>query len=610
MAGRRSNGEKGRRVLRDDAALRRYFADLGDFMPMEGAHTGSAPDLWQTAAYMVKMANLDTLFMRWRSEDRGDKREGPTPWLSEAQIVGLFLVLTLKRRAPLFTEMAELLYYSDPALLATLGIERPQCSRQNMYDRAYNSYRRLTALMNPEPESLYRQMTKEQYAEKVAERDVEDCAKRRRRAVRFTAALLYGCWMLLPREVRKTKQIDVVIDSTRIESPSRPVANASKFASSDPTCSWYTRHGNHDADDPKNRKGTDKKAPESSRAKRMFVREHDVIEWAREFHLLALCVPGLPRIPLAAALDNPGKNIAENTLQVIDALLEAGFKIDHFICDMAYLPNTKMEELALPLRARGISGVFGYPRETTSLGLQATHGGAILVEGTWYCPSMPQNLIDASINYFLKAEGDPDRIDTETYDALLAQRRRYEFKVKQHPDSDGFRRLQCPSVGPYATAKCDYREMAPKNATGRTKIRKLDLIVPKPRVCSQQSVTFTPEVDGKFGQRYPYQSPEWRHYYSLGRQTIESINRSNKRGYYAPLNDPDWRPRRGWLNALIAGLAMIIATNVRKIIAWAWDQMDLANGYQKPRRRKRRRELSAGFTKPIALGPPPLDEAA
>lgn len=151
--------------------------------------------------------------------------------------------------------------------------------------------------------------------------------------------------------------------------------------------------------------------------------------------------------------------------------------------------------------------------------------------------------------------------------------------------------------------------MVPADATGRTKIPTINLIVPKPRVCQQQTVTFPPEVDGKFGQRYPYQSPQWRHYYTLGRQTIESINRTNKRGYFAPINDPDWRPRRGWLNALIAGVAMILANNVRKIIRWAWERMDLANGYQKPKPRKRLRELTKGYTQPLPLGPP-LEDAA
>ena len=136
MAGKRSNGEKGRRVLRDDAALRSFFADLGDFVPEEGAHTGTKPDLWHTAAYMVEQAKLDDLFKSWRAEDRGDKREGPTPWLSEAQIIALFLVLTLKCRPPLFTEMAALLYNTEADLLAILGIVRPgpEASQKNMYE--------------------------------------------------------------------------------------------------------------------------------------------------------------------------------------------------------------------------------------------------------------------------------------------------------------------------------------------------------------------------------------------------------------------------------------------------------------------------------------------
>lgn len=79
--------------------------------------------------------------------------------------------------------------------------------------------------------------------------------------------------------------------------------------------------------------------------------------WAREFTLLALCLPGLPRIVVGALLDQPGKRIAQNTLTLIDLLLAQGFTIEHFIGDMAYLPGCKMEELALPLRARGIKGV-------------------------------------------------------------------------------------------------------------------------------------------------------------------------------------------------------------------------------------------------------------
>ncbi len=47
---------------------------------------------------------------------------------------------------------------------------------------------------------------------------------------------------------------------------------------------------------------------------------------------------------------------------------------------------------------------------------------------------------------------------------------------------------------------------------------------------------------------------------------------------------------------------MIIATNVRKIIAWAKDHVRPTLQGQKPR--TRRRELSRGWTQAVSNGPP------
>ena len=165
-----------------------------------------------------------------------------------------------------------------------------------------------------------------------------------------------------------------------------------------------------------------------------------------------------------------------------------------------------------------------------------------------------------------------------------------------------------PAEGAWATIKCGYKPRAAEDEKpGRTLIPGVRLLVtPKPKVCQQASVTFPPEVDGKYGQHYAYRSPEWQRLYTSGRQTIESLNRSNKRGYFAPIKDPDWRPRRGWLPTLLAGLTLIIATNVRKIIAWAWDEIDTAHGFRTPSEpRKRRRELTAGYTAPQSASAPP-----
>lgn len=590
-----------RRAPRDNAALRSFFDNL-DFLPTEGAFVASDADRWRTAIYIVEQSGIADLLARWRAEDRGDKRPGPTPWLNETQVFTLFLILTLHRRPPLFTEMAAMLYHADQSLLDLLGVVKSDASETALFHRAYNTYHeRLVPLLNPEPESLYRLMLKGDYAALVAERDVEDCQKRWERSITFTAALIWGCWMLLPREHRRKTTVDVVIDATHMASPGRGRGARSEYVSSDPTCGWYKRDGDHDGSQG---------APATSRAKTRFKRTADELVWAREFTLLALCLPGLPRIVVGALLDQPGKRIAQNTLTLIDLLLAQGFTIEHFIGDMAYLPGCKMEELALPLRARGIKGVFEYPKDKTALGLQGSHGGAILVEGKWYCPSLPEDLINASADYFLRAPGDPRRITAEVYEARLVQRRRYELKSKQRADADGFERRTCPAEGAWATIKCGYKSRAAEDEKpGRTLIPVRLLVTPKPKVCQQASVTFPPEVDGKYGQHYAYRSPEWQRLYTSGRQTIESLNRSNKRGYFAPIKDPDWRPRRGWLPTLLAGLTLIIATNVRKIIAWAWDEIDTAHGFERPRRRKRRRELTAGYTRPVPNAPPGAEAA-
>ncbi|MEV0113257.1 hypothetical protein AB0H77_08400 [Streptomyces sp. NPDC050844] len=50
--------------------------------------------------------------------------------------------------------------------------------------------------------------------------------------------------------------------------------------------------------------------------------------------------------------------------------------------------------MAAPRPSPGFKPVYDY--RTDQLGKQAETQGAILVEGTWYCPSMPQPLIDAT----------------------------------------------------------------------------------------------------------------------------------------------------------------------------------------------------------------------
>lgn len=72
----------------------------------------------------------------------------------------------------------------------------------------------------------------------------------------------------------------------------------------------------------------------------------------------------------------------------------------------------------------------------------ATYGGAILVEGTWYSPSMPKLLIDATEDYRNHL------IDEATYKQRLAARDPYRLVANGDFDADGFRRWFAPCSAP------------------------------------------------------------------------------------------------------------------------------------------------------------------
>ncbi len=101
---------------------------------------------------------------------------------------------------------------------------------------------------------------------------------------------------------------------------------------------------------------------------------------------------------------------------------ERGHPAGLFIGDRAYLPNSKPEKLQYPLRAMGYGLCFDV--RIDQAGIQAQHGGANLVEGHWFCPSMPDGLINAT--KLLRAGS----ITDDVYAQRIAQRTQYRFRPK------------------------------------------------------------------------------------------------------------------------------------------------------------------------------------
>lgn len=109
-------------------------------------------------------------------------------------------------------------------------------------------------------------------------------------------------------------------------------------------------------------------------------------------------------------------------------------------------------------------------------------------------------------------------------------------------------------------------------------------------------MTFPPSVGAKYEQTYAYRSEAWQQHYTTGRQSVESGNKSLKDGRFIPVDDPELRPRRGFIAQLFSLAVMIAATNVRKIITWLQEQVGVSNIAAAPIKRQRRREITKGWT--------------
>ena len=103
----------------------------------------------------------------------------------------------------------------------------------------------------------------------------------------------------------------------------------------------------------------------------------------------------------------------------------------------------------LPARALGYKPVMDYRADQP--GIQANTGGAILAEGTWYCPALPQPLITATTRLRDHA------ISRELYDQQITARCPYQLKHEDGPGTDGYQRLTCPAPGRHPALMCPLR---------------------------------------------------------------------------------------------------------------------------------------------------------
>jgi len=215
------------------------------------------------------------------------------------------------------------------------------------------------------------------------------------------------------------------------------------------------------------------------------------------------------------------------------------------------------------------------------LGIQAGSQGALLVEGTWYCPALPEPLITATAGLHDHA------IDRDAYQDRIAARAPYQLKRKDGPDADGYQRLSCPALGGHPGLMCPLREPSPSPRDGRPKV--LQPPDEPPKICTQTAITISPGAGARYRQDLPYGSPAWHARYATLRNTIEGLNGYAKDPAHEALAQPGRRRIRGTAAQSLFTALLPMAANIRKIRTWrALTGRGKARNTQRARRRRRR----------------------
>ena len=135
----------------------------------------------------------------------------------------------------------------------------------------------------------------------------------------------------------------------------------------------------------------------------------------------------------------PGEKPGEYAAEII-RYISAKYERRGYLAGDRVYNNSNPENFQNIVRQLGYKLLFDY--RIDQLGVQAQHAGAIQVEGTWYCPSMPMTNINATKD--LRA----GRIDEATWQTRIDERVNYELRGHDK----GYGRWACPALGKYPSA--------------------------------------------------------------------------------------------------------------------------------------------------------------
>jgi len=488
-------------------------------------------------------------------------------------VLTALLCLALCGRPLFLTEATRLLFcHLSGASRRLLGVPGTASGEQAFlaaYRRVRYCFRAICSVMDPSPLPKNRRLTGQDLKARTRPVTPRQAEAARGRLEAFINALLEASISALTGEEHAAYDGCTGLDATPVPLFSRGPSKRAGLCASDPDGGWYVREGDH------REREDDKGKP---------LRK---IAWALEATIATMArppgaPPAHPDLAAGLALARPGEDPGGTGARVLASAAARGHKAGWLGCDRAYTAALP-ERFQLPARALGCRPVMDCRAD--QLGIQASSQGALLVEGSWYCPALPGPLITATARLRDHA------ISRELCDQQTAARCPYQLLRKDGPGADGYQRLSCPAAGHHPRLICPLRPASLTPRDGRVKA--FQPPPEPPRICRQTAITIAPDVGARYRQDLPYASSAWHQTCATLRNTIEGLNGFVKDPAHEALAQPARRRVRGIAAQSVFTALLLMAANIRKIRAWR--ALTDRNKTQITRRARRHRASLPGY---------------
>lgn len=573
------------------------------------------------AANIVDRSGVMAKVAAWDREDK-TYPGGRPPSLGPRAVFIAWLIIGFERQPLFATRVAEVLCFRlSPEASEIVGVPEsfsrvPYEDMQNRVERATNrllevfDYKpmleRKGARSKPKEERLTRQraLLKGQLEAIEAHRaeHADELEAKRERFFRFTNDLLHAQYDSLP-ETAKTHKLSLSIDATFLAAPSKGMSNEKLAGRKDNQtipldfdAGMYVRsYDQRDSWDGTADKAIGKKG----------------YGYECELAVLVSNDPGhreaVPHIVVGFNFHVPSVDYNQCAREIFDDILAWGHGLGHVSADQAYFPGANPEMLQKPLRAAGAMLTMRYPKPEARAArgegtIQAEAHGAHMVEGQWMCPMTPNALRSAMLEYNRATAADKEdrtltKFDREARelvhrakrDQLVAERKKWELRVKDTKADKGVVVRTCPAVGKGRSLECPLKPNQPTDLPeGAIPLPVLNTPKAPGAICTNAtSVNFSMDLGAKYQQHYRYGSPEWEEVHTYGRQTVESYNNGLKHADNS-LHDSTNRRLRGTAGQGMLAIIGVLAQNAWVIHEWLDQQYDESRPAIEPRKRHKR----------------------